>query len=373
MLYDASKLELTGVDNADYTLVAVQNLNSPVVFNFTDATGGDRTDTGAGVLNFQVKDGASGEAAFSVVIDDPDDFYNATGQSVAFSAVAGKVTIRDCTPGDVNDDGKVNNRDVGRLQQFLSDWDVTIVRAASDTNADGKINNRDVGRLQQFLSDWDVTLCGGTDTETQSGGARLQGAGSLTIAIDGRTATPSETIQVPVLLKDNPGLVSFRFKVSYDSSKLELTGRDDADYALVALKDLNSPVVFNFTDATGGDKRAVNAGVLNFKMKDGASGDAEFSVTVDDPDDFYNTSEDTISVEISAGAIRIVPGSDVSASIEGVQRNADNAVTANVACSDRTATVFCAVYNSAGKMIAVESKQVTESDSYDVSVVCEGV
>ena len=299
------------------------------------------------------------------MIDDPDDFYNAAGQSVTFSTVAGKVTIQDYTPGDVNDDGKVNNRDVGRLQQFLSDWDVTIVRAASDTNADGKINNRDVGRLQQFLSDWDVTLCGGTDTETQSGGARLQAADPVTIAIDGRTAAQGETIQVPVLLKDNPGLVSFRFKVSYDSSKLELTGRDDADYALVALKDLNSPVIFNFTDATGGDKRAVNAGVLNFKVKDGASGDAEFSIVVEDPDDFYNTSEDAIGVEISAGVIHITSDSGVSTSIEDVQRNLDNAVTANVACSDRTATVFCAVYNSAGKMIAVESAQVTESTSYD--------
>ena len=185
------------------------------------------------------------------------------------------------------------------------------------------------------------------------------------IAISDRTAAPGSSIQVPVLLKNNPGLVSFRFKVFYDASKLELTGVDNADYTLVAVQNLNSPVVFNFTDATGGDRTDTGAGVLNFQVKDGASGEAAFSVVIDDPDDFYNTSEETVGITASVGVVSIVSDLGVSTSIGSVQRNADNAVTANVSCSDRTATVFCAVYNSAGKMIAVESKQVTESDSYD--------
>ncbi|MBR3778570.1 MAG: dockerin type I repeat-containing protein [Clostridia bacterium] len=54
------------------------------------------------------------------------------------------------TAGDVNGDGTVNNRDLGLLQQWLGDWDVTIVGDA-DLNGDGRINNQDLGLLQQRL------------------------------------------------------------------------------------------------------------------------------------------------------------------------------------------------------------------------------
>ena len=60
--------------------------------------------------------------------------------------------------GDTNGDGKINNRDLGLLQQYLNDWNVTIDLAACDVNNDGKLNNRDLGLLQQYLNDWNVTL-----------------------------------------------------------------------------------------------------------------------------------------------------------------------------------------------------------------------
>ncbi len=61
-------------------------------------------------------------------------------------------------PGDANGDGKVNNKDLGLLQQYLNEWDVTIQKDAVDVNDDGKINNKDLGLLQQYLNEWDVVL-----------------------------------------------------------------------------------------------------------------------------------------------------------------------------------------------------------------------
>ena len=55
-------------------------------------------------------------------------------------------------PGDANGDGKVNNRDLGLLQQYLNDWDVILDTKAADLNDDGKVNNRDLGMLQQLLN-----------------------------------------------------------------------------------------------------------------------------------------------------------------------------------------------------------------------------
>ena len=57
------------------------------------------------------------------------------------------------TIGDVNGDGKVNNRDLGLLQQYLADFDVSPIWEACDVNGDGHINNRDLGQLQLQLTE----------------------------------------------------------------------------------------------------------------------------------------------------------------------------------------------------------------------------
>ncbi len=60
--------------------------------------------------------------------------------------------------GDVNDDGEVNNKDLGVLRRYLNDWDVELDELASDVNRDGEINNKDLGILRRYLNDWDVEL-----------------------------------------------------------------------------------------------------------------------------------------------------------------------------------------------------------------------
>ncbi len=62
------------------------------------------------------------------------------------------------TPGDIDQDRTICNRDLGTLQRYLNDWDITIDTPAADVNGDGHITNRDMGLLQQYLNEWDVTL-----------------------------------------------------------------------------------------------------------------------------------------------------------------------------------------------------------------------
>ena len=57
--------------------------------------------------------------------------------------------------GDVDGNGKVNNRDLGLLQLYLNDDDVggkTFVEIAADMDGNGKLNNRDLGLLQRLLN-----------------------------------------------------------------------------------------------------------------------------------------------------------------------------------------------------------------------------
>ncbi len=64
----------------------------------------------------------------------------------------------DYIAGDINGDGLLNNKDLTRLFQFLSDWNVTVDEYALDINGDGNVNNKDLIRLFQFLSGWDVKV-----------------------------------------------------------------------------------------------------------------------------------------------------------------------------------------------------------------------
>ena len=55
--------------------------------------------------------------------------------------------------GDVNDDGKINVRDVMKLKEYLADpQKVTINLLAADLDGNGKLNVRDVMRLKEYLA-----------------------------------------------------------------------------------------------------------------------------------------------------------------------------------------------------------------------------
>ena len=54
--------------------------------------------------------------------------------------------------GDVNGDGRVNNRDLGNLQQYLNGW-IAAVDGDADLNSDSKVNNQDLGLLQQAVNE----------------------------------------------------------------------------------------------------------------------------------------------------------------------------------------------------------------------------
>ncbi|MBQ8814982.1 MAG: bacterial Ig-like domain-containing protein [Lachnospiraceae bacterium] len=136
-----------------------QSMSSPITLNWFNGAGDSEGDWVFATLTFEVSEEAQeGDAAEISVSYDLLDLYNIAEESISFSVVNGTVEISDYLPGDINNDGVVNNRDLTRLFQYLSDWDVEVNERAIDVNGDGNVNNRDLTRLFQYLSDWDVEI-----------------------------------------------------------------------------------------------------------------------------------------------------------------------------------------------------------------------
>ncbi len=159
--YDPTKLELVRVETADAYADASfgPQTNVPFIANWVDALNPNQTTNGVFVkLIFKVKDDAVEGPTPITVRYDADDLFNYDFEPVLFNVVNAETKVQKCTPGDLNNDGKINIRDLGLLQQHLNGWDVVIEESAADLNADGKINIRDLGLLQQYLNGWDVEL-----------------------------------------------------------------------------------------------------------------------------------------------------------------------------------------------------------------------
>lgn len=62
------------------------------------------------------------------------------------------------TPGDINGDGNVNNKDLNRLMKHIAGDEVDVVEAALDVNGDSNVNNKDLNRLMKYLAGEDVEV-----------------------------------------------------------------------------------------------------------------------------------------------------------------------------------------------------------------------
>ena len=59
------------------------------------------------------------------------------------------------TPGDINDDGKVDNKDIVILSQYMAGWEVYSNKSALDVNGDGERNLKDVIHLAKVVAEWE--------------------------------------------------------------------------------------------------------------------------------------------------------------------------------------------------------------------------
>ena len=136
-----------------------KDLNDPIILNWFNGVADSEGDWVYATITFQVaEDAEEGSFAEIEVTYEPNNIYDITETDVFFRVVNGGVQIVEYTPGDINGDGIVDNKDVTRLFQYVSEWDVEVVEAALDVNGDGIVDNKDVTRLFQYVSEWNVEI-----------------------------------------------------------------------------------------------------------------------------------------------------------------------------------------------------------------------
>lgn len=154
--YDDAKLTLEGGQwllDADQTALSDVDVESGLAVwsgNRVEAVNGD-----VFTAEFRLNESVTPETEITVSCTVT---ARAKGSLVASLNASTPVTVSTYIPGDINNDGVVNNKDLTRLFQYQSGWVVDVNENALDVNGDGSINNKDLTRLFQYLSGWDVVI-----------------------------------------------------------------------------------------------------------------------------------------------------------------------------------------------------------------------
>ena len=117
-------------------------------------------------LSFKVSDTAKSGESYKVSVSCEDgDMVDANLNAVDVKTEDGEIGISAYTPGDLNEDGKINSTDVIMMRrQIAGGYEQTINEKACDVNEDGRINSADVILVRRYIAGgYGVNL--GTTTE----------------------------------------------------------------------------------------------------------------------------------------------------------------------------------------------------------------
>ncbi len=120
-------------------------------------------------------------------------------------------------------------------------------------------------------------------------------------------SAPGDTVTVKVSTSDNPGIVSLKVMVHYDTSVLELIDTAPAAFSGVSFGPLTAnPIAVNWVDAIHDDNTTNGAiAKLTFRVRSSAPM-GKTSITLSyDPDDVYDSSWNNVNFTITNGYVNV--------------------------------------------------------------------
>ena len=161
LTYDAEYLELISVEEQIFAGLTYSALDvAPLSIEWTAQENVNNYDDGVvAYFTFRIKETAPlSKVYLQLSSASEENVFNADGHFKGFTRQFAYANIVEYLAGDLNGDGKINNRDLGMLTQWMNGVEISVDERTADTNGDDKVNNRDLGLLQQYLNGWDVSL-----------------------------------------------------------------------------------------------------------------------------------------------------------------------------------------------------------------------
>lgn len=169
-------------------------------------------------------------------------------------------------------------------------------------------------------------ICPATMTETlPATGFPTYSESVPAIIIDNSYANPGKTVTVKIKIQNNPGIVSIKQLISYDTNVIELISVSDGIFTNTIYGPLNkTPFVINWIDTLSPDNNSNGTfATLIFRVKDNAPVGTYSITTTYDAEDIFNYNFENIAFSIVNGSITVtnyLPG-DIDSN--GVVNNKD--------------------------------------------------
>ena len=124
-------------------------------------------------------------------------------------------------------------------------------------------------------------------------------------SVDTVNATPGETVDVAIWLKNNPGVTSVKLTVEYDSALtlVRVTPNGELGGNFLVSPDGRYPVILNWYDGLQNVTDDCMLAVLTFAVPENG-GQSAFPVTITcDPDDIFDVNEEQVAFAIENGGV----------------------------------------------------------------------
>ena len=150
-------LTLTSAENgsafSNLSFTKPGSFANPSRFLWDSESGEAKGDGTILTLTFEVSASAPEDANLNIELSsNAGDFYDEDMETVNLQLVNGTITIIDYLPGDVNEDGVVNGKDVTLVRRHIvGGYDQTINERAANVNGDGTINGKDVTAIRRYI------------------------------------------------------------------------------------------------------------------------------------------------------------------------------------------------------------------------------
>ena len=107
------------------------------------------------ILKFKVLQSAQ-EGTTEIILGDPSAYD--VDNDFRITANTATISIFSRLPGDVNDDGKLDGRDLVRMKQYFAGYNVKINELNADVDNNGNVDGRDVIRICQYFAGYEVVI-----------------------------------------------------------------------------------------------------------------------------------------------------------------------------------------------------------------------